>query len=170
MTTDHQTSYAPLSQAGLSLGMNVADFGCGAGATTRMLAEMVGPFGSVTGIDADAGQIRRAIALCEDSGLTNTSFIAASVYSTGLPRNSFSAVYCRFLLLHWSDPAACLREMHDVLAPGGILLLDDFVDYSNKLFHMVKDAGFRDTQKTTDDPGVVVLAPRMSAVWARKAL
>jgi ubiquinone/menaquinone biosynthesis C-methylase UbiE len=242
--------YAPagrrvLAQAGLSRGMKVADFGCGVGVTTRMLAEMVGPTGSVTGIDADPGQIQQASELCENSGLINTSFAAVSAYSTGLPRNSFSAVYCRFLLLHLSDPAACLREMHDVLMPGGILFLEDGdlksatsvpptaldafadlfgrlgpikgVDYSvsNKLFHMVKDAGFRDIdmeihqpalvrgenrillkasveeagpafvkaglitadrlrttlrdmQKATDDPDVVVLAPRMSLVWARK--
>jgi tRNA A58 N-methylase Trm61 len=33
-----------LLQAGLKEGMRVADFGCGVGATTRMLAEMVGPW------------------------------------------------------------------------------------------------------------------------------
>ena len=47
-----------LLQAGLKPGMHVADFGCGVGAVTHMLGEIVGPSGSVTGIDASAGADR----------------------------------------------------------------------------------------------------------------
>ena len=50
---------------------------------------------------------------------------AASALDTGLPRNSFDVVYCRFLLLHLTDPQACLREMREVLKPGGIILIED---------------------------------------------
>jgi ubiquinone/menaquinone biosynthesis C-methylase UbiE len=46
-----------LLRAGLQPGMAVADLGCGVGATTRMLAEMVGPAGHVTGIDVSAAQL-----------------------------------------------------------------------------------------------------------------
>ena len=37
----------------------------------------------------------------------------------------FDFVYCRFLLLHLPDPAACLKEMWDVLKPGGVLVVED---------------------------------------------
>ena len=37
----------------------------------------------------------------------------------------FDLAYCRFLLLHLSDPAACLNEMRDILKPGGILVVED---------------------------------------------
>jgi 2-polyprenyl-3-methyl-5-hydroxy-6-metoxy-1,4-benzoquinol methylase len=65
--------YAPagrraLLQAGLSRGMKVVDFGCGVGVTTRMLADLVGPSGSVTGIDADEGQIQQASELWRTAG------------------------------------------------------------------------------------------------------
>jgi ubiquinone/menaquinone biosynthesis C-methylase UbiE len=235
-----------LLQAGLKPGMHVADFGCGVGAVTRMLGEIVGPSGSVTGIDASAEQIEQATEICLNSGLTNFAFRTTDACATRLPAASFDLVYCRFLLLHLTDPAACLREMRRVLRPGGILVIEDGdlasaasvpptalnafaalfkrlgpkrgVNYSiaNNLYHMVKDAGFADPRieihqpagcrddhgvlltwsvaeagpafvaeglisspelkRTLDqmevaafDPDVLVLAPRMSVVWARKA-
>src|ERR1700741_212416 len=60
-----------LINAGLRPGMNVADFGCGVGATTRMLAEMVGPAGAVTGIDGSEGQLFQAGNLCQNAGVSN---------------------------------------------------------------------------------------------------
>jgi 2-polyprenyl-3-methyl-5-hydroxy-6-metoxy-1,4-benzoquinol methylase len=46
-----------LLQAGLAAGMKVADFGCGVGVVSRMLAEMTGPSGSVTGVDINGAQL-----------------------------------------------------------------------------------------------------------------
>ena len=114
-----------LRQAGLKEGMRVADFGCGVGATTQMLAEMVGPTGHVTGIDVSAAQCEQGRQRCQDAGLANVDFVAESATATGLPRNSFDLAYCRFLLLHLTDPEGCLREMIAVLKPGGILVIED---------------------------------------------
>jgi SAM-dependent methyltransferase len=114
-----------LLEAGLKEGMSVADFGCGPGTMTRMLAALVGSSGSVTGIDFHAGQLEEARQLCAMDGLVNTTFVAADACSTGLPQNRFDLVYCRFLLLHLMDPTSCLHEMWRVLKPGGILLVED---------------------------------------------
>jgi SAM-dependent methyltransferase len=234
-----------LVNAGLKEGMKVADFGCGVGVVTRMLAQMVGASGSVTGIDVNGDQLEEARELCSVAGLSNTSFLEASACETGLPRESFDLVYCRFLLLHLPDPISCLIEMRDVLKPGGILVVEDGdlatagsipetsfdrfadlftslapsrgVDYSlaSNLYHMVRSVGLTDAkieihqpaaacgdtgrllmwsvaeagpafvdagittyelleqalyemQESLDDPNVLVLAPRMSLVWARK--
>jgi SAM-dependent methyltransferase len=211
-----------------------------------MLAEMVGPSGSVTGIDVNGAQVEQARQLCMNEGLRNTRFIEASAYSTGLERGTFDLVYCRFLLLHLTDPTACLREMRELLRPGGILVVEDGdltsagsapptalnafadlfgrlgptrgLDYTlgRNLYHLVSSEGFCDVgleihqpaivegenryllkwsveeagsafidaglttdtqlaqtlsqmQEAIDDFGVVVLMPRMSLVWARKA-
>src|SRR4030081_1636202 len=49
-----------LLKAGLTPGMRVADFGCGVGAVTSMLADLVGASGRVAGIDAHAAQLEQA--------------------------------------------------------------------------------------------------------------
>src|ERR1700748_2436390 len=88
-----------LLQAGLKPGMRVADFGCGVGAVTRMLAEIAGPAGSVTGIDASQAQVDQAAVICENARLSNVTFRTADACDTGLPEASFDLAYCRFLLL-----------------------------------------------------------------------
>ena len=171
-----------LLEAGLKDGMRVADFGCGPGVMTRMLASEVGSSGSVTGIDLHEAQLEQARQLCAMDGLVNTEFVAADACVTGLPRNRFDLVYCRFLLLHLVDPASCLQEMWRVLKPGGILVVEDGdlasacsvpptaldafgelfsrlgpirgVDYSlaNRLWHLVADAGFSDISLKVHQP------------------
>lgn len=171
-----------LLEAGLTGGMRVADFGCGPGTMTRMLASLVGPSGSVTGIDLHAAQLEQARQLCAMDGLDNTKFVRADACVTGLPQNRFDLVYCRFLLLHLVDPASCLREMFRVLKPGGILVAEDGdlasagsvpptaldafadlfsrlgpirgVDYSlaNRLLLLVADAGFSITNLKIHQP------------------
>ena len=49
-----------LLEAGLRRGMRVADFGCGVGLVTALLAELVGPEGHVVGLDSSAAQLAQA--------------------------------------------------------------------------------------------------------------
>jgi SAM-dependent methyltransferase len=114
-----------LVEAGLKAGMKVGDFGCGVGMMTRMLAEMVGPSGFVTGLDFSAAQVKEAREISAANGIHNVSFMEADACETGLPRASFDLAYCRFLLLHLPNPAAGLKEMLAVLKPGGILVVED---------------------------------------------
>ena len=107
-----------LTAAGLKAGMHVADFGCGVGMTTRMLAEMVGPSGFVTGVDFSAAQLKEAREISVRDGIHNVTFQEADACATALPRASFDLAYCRFLLLHLPNPQACLNEMLAVLKPG----------------------------------------------------
>jgi SAM-dependent methyltransferase len=162
--------------------MIVADFGCGPGAMSRLLASLVGTSGSVTGIDLHAAQIEEASRLSAAEELKNLRFISADACKTGLPESQFDLVYCRFLLLHLTDPASCLSEMWRVLKPGGILVVEDGdlasacsvpptaldafgqlfsrlgptrgVDYSlaNRLWHLVADAGFTITNVKVHQP------------------
>jgi ubiquinone/menaquinone biosynthesis C-methylase UbiE len=171
-----------LVKAGLTPGMEVADFGCGPGTTTRMLASLVGPSGKVTGIDLHRPQLDQAARICSEQSVPNTIFVDADACRTGLPSESFDVVYTRFLLLHLADPAACLEEMWRVLKPEGILVIEDGdiasagsvpptalnmfadlfcrlaplrgVDYSvsNRLAQLVADAGFSQISLNVHQP------------------
>jgi SAM-dependent methyltransferase len=113
-----------LLESGLRAGMRVADLGCGIGMVTGLLAGLVGPGGHVVGIDASAAQIDQARERLNGSG-ANTNFVQASATDTGLPRESFDLVYCRFLLIHLPEPERALREMWALLKPNGILVCED---------------------------------------------
>jgi SAM-dependent methyltransferase len=113
-----------LLQAGLRPGMRVADLGCGVGMVTTLLADLVGPTGQVVGVDFSGAQVAQARELLPP-GFSNVSFIEASATDTGLPHESFDLVYCRFLLIHLTEPRQALREMHNLLKPGGILVCED---------------------------------------------
>ena len=47
-------------KAGIAEGMHVLDLGCGAGDVSFLAAELVGPTGSVVGIDVDPGVLALA--------------------------------------------------------------------------------------------------------------
>jgi SAM-dependent methyltransferase len=193
--------YAPagrrgLLNAGLQPGMHVADFGCGVGMVTRMLGEMVGPSGTVTGVDVNGEQLAEAAAWCKFRGVTNTSFVKADACKTSLPRGGFDLVYCRFLLLHLPDPMGCLLEMRDVLRPGGIMVIEDGdlasatsvppgpmdafaqlfcrfgptrgLNYSlsTNLYHMVIRAGFSDVGVEIHQPAIIRGENRQFLRWS----
>jgi ubiquinone/menaquinone biosynthesis C-methylase UbiE len=185
-----------LSEAGLRDGMRVADFGCGVGLVTRMLAEMVGPSGHLTGIDVNQPQLDEARAWCERGGLTNTAFVQADAARTALRAGSYDVAYCRFLLLHLPNPMACLQEMRRVLRPGGILVVEDgdlcsatsvppsamdaFADLfcrlgptrglnyslSRDLYHMVVHAGFSDVHMEIHQPAITEGENRAFLKWS----
>jgi SAM-dependent methyltransferase len=170
-----------LLQAGIKRGMRVADFGCGTGMITQLLAELVGPTGEVVGIDYSAAQVAQARELLP-AEVTNVRFVAASATDTGLARESFDLVYCRFLLIHLKEPEAALIEMRALLKPAGIIVCEDGdltsagseppsrlqefsnlfgalgpkwgVDYTlgRRLLQMVLDAGFAQPEITLNQP------------------
>jgi len=73
---------ADWAMAGIAPGARIADIGCGPGAVLRLLAEHVGPGGSVTGVDADPAAV--AIALEQVAGLAHAKVRVGRADATGL--------------------------------------------------------------------------------------
>lgn len=95
----------------------IYDLGCGVGANLPMLASLAGE-GDVVGVDAS----ERAIEHCRAQGLDNVRH-ADLERLTGLPHASGRAVLLGDVIEHLDDDAGCLDAVHDVLAPGGGLVI-----------------------------------------------
>jgi SAM-dependent methyltransferase len=114
-----------LEDAGIAEGMKVLDVGSGAGDVALLAAELVGPTGSVVGVDQDPGVLDTARARAEASGLTNVSFHAGDL-SEGVTDDDFDAVVGRLVLLYVPDPAETLRVLIERLKPRGIVAFGEF--------------------------------------------
>lgn len=116
---------ALLLRAGLWEGQRAADLGCGIGSVSQVMAQIVGPTGSVVGVDGSAAQLEVARADAERAGLTSVEFRQGDASATGLERGSFDLVYCRFLLIHVQRPFEVLQEMRALLKPNGVLVCEE---------------------------------------------
>lgn len=99
-------------------GDRVLDVGCGFGDTAIRLAALVGPGGSVTGIDCCDAFLDDARREARARGLTNVSFVRGDAEIV-LPTNQFDFVFARFGTMFFANPVAGLRNMRKALRPGG---------------------------------------------------
>jgi ubiquinone/menaquinone biosynthesis C-methylase UbiE len=100
------------------------DVACGPGLVVCAFAAHVH---EATGIDMTPAMLDRARKLAADKGLTNVSWQQGDVYSLPYEDARFTIVTTRFSLHHFLEPAAVLREMVRVCAPGGrIVVIDDY--------------------------------------------
>jgi len=111
---------AAFRAAGIGPGMRVLDIGCGAGDVSMLAAELVGPAGSVVGLDRDAASVAWASRRVAQAGFTNIQFRAGEfdAYSDPAP---FDALVGRFILMYLPDPVATLRHLARLLCSGAVV-------------------------------------------------
>jgi SAM-dependent methyltransferase len=103
----------------LAPGERVLDVGCGIGGTPLALARTVGPRGSVVGLELlhDAIEVVR-----RDAGLPETvSFVCGDAQTYAFEPQSFDAVFSRFGMMFFDDPASALRNIKRAMRPGARL-------------------------------------------------
>lgn len=101
-------------------GSRVLDVACGTGAVTRVLAERVGPAGTVVGLDINPGMLAVARTAVP---LPNIEWLEGSAVNMALPDATFDSVLCEQGLQFFPDKPAALAEMRRVLKPSGRLAL-----------------------------------------------
>ena len=116
------TTRRALMSGGIAEGMRVLDVGCGSGDVTRLAGELVGPSGSVLGIDIDADTVRSARQRAAQLGVTNVAFDVGEAPSCAQPE-TFDALVARFLLMHQPSPADTLAEAARAVRPGGTIVV-----------------------------------------------
>ncbi len=113
-----------LEQAGLCAGMKVLEVGSGAGDVALLAAELVGPSGTVIGVDNNPAILETARARTQAARLTQVSFVESDLTDLVLD-DTFDAVVGRYILQHLRDPVLALRQLVRHLRPGGIVAFQE---------------------------------------------
>jgi ubiquinone/menaquinone biosynthesis C-methylase UbiE len=120
---DDYTEHA-LRLAGLRPGMRVLDIGCGPGDVSFVAARLVGPTGTVLGVDAAPTMVELARARAREKGLSTVHFTLDAV-DTIVPDEPVDAVIGRLILMHLPHPAATLRRLSSFVRPGGVVAFSE---------------------------------------------
>ncbi|HEY6727883.1 MAG TPA: methyltransferase domain-containing protein [Polyangiaceae bacterium] len=95
-------------------GRRVLEVGAGAGSIARWLGEQVGAAGQVVALDTNVRFL---------SELSGVEVIEGSVTAVELP--PFDLVHARYVAVHNADPGAFLEALVRLVAPGGLLVLEE---------------------------------------------
>jgi SAM-dependent methyltransferase len=112
--------------AGVGTGARVADVGCGPGAVSALLAELVGPTGHVCAVDGGAEAVAAARATTTAAGLDNVTVLHGDAADTGLEAGAFDVAMMRHVLAHnGPDEQRIVDHLATLVRPGGCVYLVD---------------------------------------------
>ncbi len=112
------------AQAGIAPGMNVLDVGSGPGDVALLLAELIGPTGSIVGVDVYPTVLETARARLQAAGFQHATFQAGDIREVML-ENDFDAVVGRNILMYVANPAEVLCLCASHLRSGGVVAFQE---------------------------------------------
>ncbi len=116
--------------AGIGPGQSVLDVGCGPGYASLDLAELVGRSGRVIAIDKSERFLRALDTACHENCIDNTTAHLADFDADEFPDVIADCAWCRWVFAFVKDPRALLARIVAALAPGGVIVLHEYFDYS----------------------------------------
>ena len=173
-------------------GLRVLDLGCGSGRDVYLLAQLVGPGGSVFGVDMTAEQLavaeRHRQHHAEQFGYANVRFVCGEIEQLdrlGLEPASFDLVVSNCVVNLSTDKEAVLSGVRRLLKPGGEFhFADVYADrrvpaalqqdpllygeclagalYWNDFLRLARAAGFSDPRLVADRP-LLITDPQVAA-------
>lgn len=117
----------PLSLGAPAPGDRVVDVGSGAGIDSLIAARMVGPDGSVIGVDMTPAMFDKARTSAAAAGLGHVEFRLGVAEALPVPDGWADVVISNGVMNLFPDEAAGLRELARVLRPGGRLQVGDIL-------------------------------------------
>lgn len=118
-----------VNRFGVGEGMTIADFGCGAGYFTILLAGKVGPEGKVYALDVQENALDSVRSKAKNSGIANIETIRADLEvlgSSGLTDASQDIVLLANILFQSVKREDIFKEAGRVIKKGGKLILIDW--------------------------------------------
>lgn len=112
--------------SGIVAGAVVGDVGCGPGAVSVVLADVVGPGGRVLAVDRDPQAVETARAVIARTAAANVSVMVGEAHETGIPPGSVDVVMIRHVLAHnRSLEEAIGAHAATLVRPGGSVYLTE---------------------------------------------
>ncbi len=163
-------------------GCRILDLGSGSGRDAYLLSQLVGPTGSIVGVDMTTEQLAIARQYtdfhAQQFGFANVSFLNGTIEhleDLGLEPESFDVIISNCVLNLSTDKNAVLQGVHRLLKPGGeFYFADVYTDrrlpeavrrhpvlygeclggalYWNDFLRIAKTAGFLDPRLVNDRP------------------
>jgi SAM-dependent methyltransferase len=155
----HPSTAELFDRAGISPGIKCLEIGCGSGDMSLELARRVGAGGQVLGVDIDLTKIELARREAAQLQVDNVEFRVLDIRESDLTA-AFDPVYARFVLTHLSDPERVVGLIHNLLKPGGLIVLVDidfsghFVYPESSAFNRYHELYCAAVQKRGGDPNI----------------
>jgi SAM-dependent methyltransferase len=115
----------PFALGRLRPGEHVLDLGSGAGTDSLVAAQMVGPGGSVTGIDMTVEMLAKARDGAAAMGASNVEFVEGEAETLPFPDETFDVVLSNGVIDLIPDKDAVFAEIFRVLRPGARIQIAD---------------------------------------------
>jgi ubiquinone/menaquinone biosynthesis C-methylase UbiE len=129
-------------------GARVLDVCCGSGASAIPAAKIVGPGGSVVGVDLAGNLLDLARAKAKQLGLENTDFQSGDMTNLAFETETFDAVICVFGIFFVPEMDVALHELKRVLKTGGMLAI---TTWGPRLFEPVNSVFWNSVREVRPD-------------------
>jgi ubiquinone/menaquinone biosynthesis C-methylase UbiE len=126
---------------GIQEGMTVVDYGCGPGRYTIRFAKRVGERRKVYAVDVQELAIETVKRKMTSLGLKNIIPVVAKGYATGIPDHIADMVFALDMFFGVREPSALLAEIHRIVRPTGVLILDDGHQSRQKTLEKLNKSG-----------------------------
>ena len=118
-------------RAGFGHAQTLIDVGCGPGFASLDLARLVGPTGSIIGVDESARFLRHLESQADAQAIRNIHTREADVQRLPLDPGKADGAYARWVLCFVPDPRAVVAGVARALRAGGVFAIQDYFNYRN---------------------------------------
>jgi ubiquinone/menaquinone biosynthesis C-methylase UbiE len=137
--------------------MKGADFGCGTGYFTILLAQEVGPSGKIYAIDVDDEALRAAQEFADQTKVRNIKFLHQDLeINSGIMNNSVDFVFISQVLYQSDEPQKIISEAKRVLKDEGYLIVLE-AQQENPLFTGQRIHNLQDIANLMEQEGFKII-------------